>query len=126
MAIISVSIPDDQLKLLDKVVEEKGFSSRSEAVRHALLNLAQQGDEGGGLRIIIVLSDHEEAPYVDRNIIGLIHGYMDELKGLYHQIVDGGLCITIAITRDSGDEWRILARKIRKLRGVKNVVVTSI
>ena len=128
MAIISVSLPDKLVRELDKIVEARGYSSRSEAIRYAIESLVAEEDEkeGDGLRVILVLSDHESSPYVDRNIIGLIHGYAEDLKGLYHQIVEGGLCITVAITRGGGDEWRSLARKLRKLRGVVNVAVVRI
>lgn len=128
VAVISVSVPEEYVKRLDTVVEQEGFSSRSEAIRHALeLLLSREGEERGlGLKLVVVVSDHNESPYVDRNIIGIIHGYAEDLKGLYHQIVDGGTCLTVAITKDNGEEWRLMAKKLRKLRGVKSVRVVSL
>ncbi|MCE4602930.1 MAG: CopG family ribbon-helix-helix protein [Desulfurococcales archaeon] len=128
VTVISVSIPEEYVKRIDEIVEQEGFSSRSEAVRHALeLLLAREEQEGGlGFKLVVVVSDHNESPYVDRNIIGIIHGYAEDLKGLYHQIVDGGTCVTVAITGDHGEEWKIMARKLRKLRGVKAVRIISL
>ncbi|MEB3862252.1 MAG: CopG family ribbon-helix-helix protein [Desulfurococcales archaeon] len=128
VTVISVSIPEEYVKRIDEIVDQEGFASRSEAVRHALeLLLAREEPEGGlGLKLIVVVSDHDESPYVDRNIIGIIHGYAEDLKGLYHQIVDGGKCVTVAITGDHGEEWKMMAKKLRKLRGVKAVRIISL
>ncbi len=127
MAIISVSLPDEYLKELDRIVEKEGFSSRSEAIRHSLdLLISSEDGEGNGYRMIVVLSDHSESTYVDRNIIGIIHAYAENLKGLYHQILGEGLCITVAITSESGDDWKLIAKKLRKLRGVLQVRVMNL
>ena len=127
MAVISVSIPDRLLKRLDEAVHKGGFSSRSDLIRHAVEKLLEdEGDSSGSYRFIAVLSDHGETMYVDRNIVTLLHGYSEDLKGLYHQLLDGSYCITVAITRDEGEEWRSLVRRLRSLRGIKKVYTVTL
>ncbi|MEB3778990.1 MAG: CopG family ribbon-helix-helix protein [Desulfurococcales archaeon] len=127
MTIISVSIPDDMVKKVDSMTEKYGYSSRSDLIRHALEQLLQQDYEGEGkYRLVIVLSDHEKAMYVDRNIVSLIHGYSEDLKGLYHQLLDGPYCITVAIMKDGGEDWKMLVKRIRALRGVLRVYTLTL
>ncbi|MCE4604697.1 MAG: CopG family ribbon-helix-helix protein [Aeropyrum sp.] len=124
VTVISISLPDEMLKELDMAKERLGFSSRSDLVRHAIDQLVRYSlDEGAGkFRIIIVVSDHDKSPYVDRNIVSLIHSYSENLTGLYHQLAEGGICITVAITEDKGEDWKTLVKKIRALRGVDKVI----
>ncbi len=127
MAIISISLPEKTLKKIDSQVEKHGYSSRSDFIRHALEQAIQEEDGGDGhYRLIIVLSDHDEVMYVDRNIVSLIHGYSEDLKGLYHQLLDGSYCITVAVTREGGEDWRMLVKRIRGLRGVKRVYTLTL
>lgn len=128
MAIISISLPETLVRKIDSHVVGQGYRNRSDFIRHVIEQALQEtGEVGGGrYRLIVVMSDHEEVMYVDRNIVSLIHGYSDGLKALYHQLLDSGLCITVSVTEEKGDDWRILVKRLRGLRGVKNVHTTVI
>ncbi len=120
VTVISVSLPDDLVKKIDAVVSRQGYRSRSDLIKAALQAFIDDGEDSGRYRLITVLSDHESSPYVDKNIVGLIHTYSSSLKALYHQILEDSICITIAIVGDE-DDWRTLVRRLRSLNGVVSV-----
>ncbi len=120
VTVISVSLPDELVKKIDETVSKQGYRSRSDLIKTALQAYIDDEEDSGRYRLITVLSDHEASPYVDKNIVGLIHTYSSSLKALYHQILEDSLCITIAIVGDD-DDWRTLIKRLRSLNGVISV-----
>ncbi|GBF09966.1 nickel responsive regulator [Aeropyrum pernix] len=122
VTVVSVSLPDHLVRKVDRAVEEYGFKSRSDLIKTALQAFLEDEDNkaSGSYRLIVVLSDHKSSPYVDKNIVGLIHSYSEELIALYHQILQGPYCITIAVVGGK-DDWRTIVKKLRSLNGVLSV-----
>ncbi len=120
MPVVSVSLPDELLARLDRAVAEKGYSSRSELVREALEALLGGGGEEGSTRVIVVVSDHRRHPRVDQRIMEHAYRAAGELLGLYHQVVEGGKCVTVILLRE-GPAAGALAANIRRTRGVVRV-----
>jgi len=125
MPIVSISIPDELLALLDKTVIEKGYKSRSELVREALEEKLGAGREEGRLRLIIVVSNHHKHPRVDQKIMEAAYRAAGELVGLYHQVLYEGKCLTMILVQE-GPAAGALTSKIRSLRGVERVTVLSV
>jgi len=125
MPIISVSIPDDLLALLDKTVIEKGYKSRSELIREALEEKLRPEAEKGKLRLIIVQSNHHKHPRVDQKIMEHAYRAAGELVGLYHQVLYEGKCLTMILVQE-GPAAGALTSKIRSLKGVEKVTVMTV
>ena len=125
MAIISISIPDELLALLDKTVVDQGYKSRSELIREALEEKLTTTQAKGRLRLIIVQSNHHLYPRVDQKIMEAAYRAAGELVGLYHQVLYEGKCLTMILVNE-GPTAGALTTKIRSLRGVENVTVLSL
>ncbi len=123
MVIVSVSLPSSLVRRLNELASRMGYRSRSELVKEAILEyLSSRGEAGDGpYTVIVVVSDHESEPKVDRRIIDVVHDYGAEVVSYQHQMLEAGLCVTTVIVRGSPTYTAPLARSLRGVRGVLEV-----
>ncbi|MCE4619905.1 MAG: CopG family ribbon-helix-helix protein [Desulfurococcales archaeon] len=120
MVVISVSLPSSLVRKLNELASRLGYKSRSELVKDAVLEyLSSKGEiSNAPYSVIIVVSDHESEPKVDKRIIEVIHDYETEIVSYQHQMLEGGLCITTIITKGFPPHTAPLLRSLRSIRGV--------
>ena len=125
--VVAVSLPSRLLERLDEAARVWGYQSRSQLVREAVEEKLEQlsGLGEGGLRVILVVSDHSEEPSVDSKVISAAYEAGESLVGLYHAVVGGGECVTVVLVRDQAAAARLAAR-LRGLRGVRRVVMAAV
>ena len=83
--IISISLPESTAREVDRMVEEKGYPSRSELVREAVRGLIRAGrlladEEGAVDGVMILLYDHKAS----RDVNEVRHDNMHLFKSFIH------------------------------------------
>ncbi len=130
MVIVSVSIPDHLLVKVDEAVSKLGFTGRSELVREAIRRMLESYDvsmkAGRGIFIVTVLSDHSVYKASDKRILEVIHENQQDIKAFYHQILEGTLCLNIAVVESYWETIGVMLRDLRSIRGVVYVNVSSL
>lgn len=124
--IISISIPDNLLDKIDDFIRKYGYTGRSEFIREALREYISQKypEELYKERIygiLIALTNHELKPSVDQKVIDTIHSFQPIIRSFYHQLLEKGWCLNIAVIETSWREVQALMRIFRKIRGVDKV-----
>lgn len=120
---ISISLPSKLLKEFDEIIDEKGYASRSEAIRDALREYilrykwlkSLKGERIGTISIIY----NHHAPEVMEKITDLQHEYRDVILANLHIHLDDEHCLEIIMVK--GDAKRIveLKNKLNSTKGVK-------
>ena len=128
MPIISISLSENLLDLVDSLVKEYGYMGRSELIREALREFVEQkhservyGGSGKIYGILIALTNHELKPSVDEKVIETVHSFQPIIRSFYHQLLEGGLCLNIVIIEALWGEIRSLLKLLRKIRGVEKI-----
>ena len=127
MTVISISIPDKLLQAIDEILEDEGYTSRSEFMRSLIREYLEEraGKREAIASLIIVLTDHDESLKVDQKVIETIHKYQGIVRAFYHQIIEENLCLNIAIV-DALPVLSELLKALRRLRGVRRVWMIKI
>jgi len=126
MPIISISLPNSLLDKIDVYVREYGYTGRSELIREALREyISQRFPEdiftGRIYGIIVVLTNHELKPSVDQKVIDTMHSFQTMIRSFYHQLLEGGWCLNIAIIESTWREAQALIKTLRKIQGIDHI-----
>ena len=123
MPIISLSINDSLLEKFDKILSERGYTSRSEAFREAIRDYVVEyewtEETGDGVIAVIALL-HERKAQKDP-ISVLQHEYDDIVQTLMHMHLDEVNCLEIFVTKGNGKRIKELVQKVKQIRGVRQV-----
>lgn len=130
MTVISISLDPFLLKKLDQLVEERGYSSRSEAVRDAVRNFlseyeVRKGEGGRVISAIIIMWEYERRE-VDEQLTKLRHEYDYLVTGNMHMHLTRGHCVEILIAEGELEEIYKLIGKVRAIKGVQQVRYASV
>lgn len=129
LVVISISLPDQLLEVIDYLVKVKGYTGRSEFIRDVLREYIEKeiiDYNERSITAILVLTDHSASPGVDQKIIEVIHQYQSLIIAFYHQLLVDTLCLNIALINSTTRELSTLLRNLRSLRGVLGVWATRI
>lgn len=127
---IGVSIPDDLLEKFDEVVGERGYSSRSEALRDAVRSFivehAWTEEEGELIGVITTIYDHGKRG-LEAHLTDVQHDFPGEVEGSFHVHLTGELCLEVILLRGSAEDVGRMADELSSTKGVKQVdlVTTS-
>lgn len=122
---IGVSIPSRLLSAFDNVINERGYSSRSEAIRDAirgyLLDYESLGQtEGEQIGVITLVYNHEQ-----RGLISLLTDIQHEnakiITSTVHIHLDPTNCLEIDVVHGSGTDISGFAEKMMIQSGVFHV-----
>lgn len=125
MVIISVSIPDNLMKRLDRLMRERGYYSRSEAVRDALRSLileaeVEKGEHERVAATIMVTCDYERRD-VDLRMTKIRHEFDDVVIENLHRHIDNRYCLEVFIVEGPSDRVKSLLGRLRGMRGIYQV-----
>ncbi len=124
---IGVSIPAQLLLEFDTVIQKRGYSSRSEAIRDAIRGYlleyeAVNQTEGDQVGVISLMYNHEQ-----RGLISLLtdiqHEHAQLITSTIHIHLDASNCLEIDVVRGSARDIRAFADKIIVQSGVYQVRV---
>jgi CopG family nickel-responsive transcriptional regulator len=125
-----MSLSSNLLRKLDDYMREKGFSSRSEAIRDAIRDSLSEYElsgysEGKVTATITVISRHERHD-VDERLIKLRHAHDEIVSGNMHIHLGKTYCLEIFITEGEAREVLEFISRIRAMRGIQQVKYTMV
>lgn len=122
---IGVSIPEDLLNSFDETVAERGYSSRSEALRDAIRDFitkhAWEGGEGAEVMGVVALTYEHSSKGLEARLTDLQHEFPGNVQGSFHVHLTRDRCIEVMVLRGSGDDIGELVDTLSPIRGVKQV-----
>jgi len=130
LARFGVSCEAPLLKKFDRIIEKKGYTNRSEAIRDMVRDLINetevQTDHGPVVGTLTILYDHD-AGDVTHELLHIQHHHHGEISSTVHIHVDEHNCLEVLVVRGDASEVRELADNIRAIRGIKlgRLVMTS-
>src|SRR5512136_2823505 len=117
---IGVSLEATLLRELDAVVREKGYASRSEALRELIRKgLVQRRVEAGGKVVgTITIVYRHDVGMVTHRILHRQHDFLGSIRATAHTHLNEETCLEVLIVE--GDAARIakLADRLRTVKGV--------
>ncbi|MFQ6011242.1 MAG: nickel-responsive transcriptional regulator NikR [Nitrososphaerales archaeon] len=129
MTIVSMSLTDPLLEKVDLLVKDKGFSSRSEAIRDALRNYLSEYDlnrfqEGWVTATITAISEHEDHT-VDEKVNTVRHQHSKLIFSNMHLHLSENYCLEIFITQGEAVDILDFVSRIRAIQGIQQVRYTT-
>lgn len=120
---ITVTLDDDLMEELDKMIAEQGYQNRSEAIRdftRAGMQQASQktGNSGECVAALVYVYDHA-ARDLSRRLVENYHGHHDLSLATLHVHLDGDNCMEVTALKGSGNEIQHFADHIIAERGVR-------
>ncbi len=121
MTIVSISIPEDLLQRFDEVMNDKGFRSRSDAMRESMRSFVDESEweaSDGENQIVITMIYDEAGPRGELSV--LQHRY-EEIQMMLHLHIEKGQCMEVFIARGPNIRLKEILSKIRKVKGVRSI-----
>ena len=121
---ITITLDDELLTALDRVISECGYQNRSEAIRDlARAGIAQVQDEGddspAAVGTLSFVYDHRERELAKR-LTGSFHDRHNLSVASMHVHLDHESCLEVAVLRGATRELRDFAQHIVAERGVRH------
>lgn len=122
-----MSLPENLLAELDRLVERAPFAGRSDAVQSALVQFlaehrAQPKEVARQNAIIAVCFNKRD----ERRVADVKHDYGDVVKSMLHTHLEGPDCVEVFVVEGAGSRIGALASALTGLRGIHLVRRTYI
>jgi CopG family nickel-responsive transcriptional regulator len=120
-----VSVEDELLKSFDRLVADRGYPTRSEALRDlmrdALVQSRLEGGRGSGevLGSLTLVYDHHAHELIER-MAELQHDHHGLVVSVLHVHVSHDDCMEVIVLRGQACDVRALADSLVSLKGVKH------
>jgi len=118
-----VSVPEELLERFDRIIGEKGYVNRSEAIRDIMRDFIVRYEwEVGDSEVagtITMLYNHDEAEVV-KELLDLQHEYLEEIVSSVHVHMDEHNCLEVVIVRGKAGRIKEIADRLLSLKGVKH------
>jgi CopG family transcriptional regulator, nickel-responsive regulator len=120
---VTITLDDDLLAEIDRLVAARGYQGRSEAIRDlaraGLLETAlEQGRTGSCVAAIVYVYDHA-ARELSRRLTSAFHDRHDLSLTTLHVHLDHDSCMEVAVLRGDAEDVRDVASKVVAERGVR-------
>ncbi len=116
-----VSVPEDLLERFDKIVKERGYVGRSEAIRDAMRVFITQceweSQQEGQIAALNIVYTHQ--PRLMAELIRVQHGSKAHVISTVHVHLTHSHCYEALTIKGSRDDIQDLANKIGGLSGVE-------
>ncbi|MDR1726833.1 MAG: nickel-responsive transcriptional regulator NikR [Acidobacteriota bacterium] len=124
-----ISLDQDLLERFDLVVRQKGYGSRSEAIRDMVRDHFVADDVASNKVVVATLTlvyDHHQ-PKLSEQLIRAQHDYKGQVLASTHVHLDHHNCLEVIILKGKGGDAKKFADKLLSLKGVKHgkLVITS-
>ena len=130
MPVISFSLTSELLKKLDTFMRDRGYSSRSEAIRDAVRDMLSEyelsrSETGKVTATITVISEHERHD-VDERLTRLRHEHDEIVSANMHIHLGRAYCLEVFITEGETEKVINFINRIRAMRGTQLVKYTLV
>lgn len=130
MPIVSISLTASLLTRLARFMAERGYSSRSEAIRDAIRGTLADYElsrfESGTVTATITIMSTHERHDLDERLMRLRHTYDDLVVGNMHLHIGGYYCLEIFITKGDAEQVLSFISRIRAMRGIQRVTFSVV
>ncbi|MFZ7943874.1 nickel-responsive transcriptional regulator NikR [Neobacillus sp. 19] len=117
-----VSMEESLLESFDQLIEEKGYKTRSEAVRDLVREkLVKDKWEQNDLQVagcLLIFYDHHQR-HLMGELTAIQHDYHDAILATTHFHLDHHNCLEMIVVRGNAQSIRTLRDKLLSLKGVK-------
>lgn len=118
-----VSTDSSLLKKFDELIEAKGYTNRSEAIRDLIRDSMVQAESDLGTQEMIgtitIVYNHHTRELTD-TLTDLQHRYFRNIISTTHIHMDEHNCLEVLIARGRGNEIKQIAELLIGARGVKH------
>ncbi len=118
-----VSINKGLLVQFDKIIEEKGYSNRSEAIRDLIRNqmveLEWEKEEEEVAGTVTLIYDHHVRG-LSELLLEVQHGFHDLILSTMHLHLDHHNCLEVLAVKGAAREVRRIAERLISVKGVKH------
>ncbi|GFE60281.1 nickel-responsive transcriptional regulator NikR [Geobacter sp. AOG2] len=118
-----ISIDDGLLERFDRLVTEKGYINRSEAIRDLIRDaLVEQTWEAGNeetVGTVTLVYDHHVHDLADR-LTDIQHDHHDRIISTLHVHLDHHNCLEVLIVRGRAGQIKAIADSLIGVKGVKH------
>ncbi|MDH5811309.1 MAG: CopG family ribbon-helix-helix protein [Candidatus Verstraetearchaeota archaeon] len=123
MVVISLSIPDDLLAELDKLLGREWCASRSEVLRQALRKYISEyrGIESLKGRVVATLTVLYQKNEKGEEQLRLQHEFGDIISAFFHFHVNEDACLEVIVVRGEAQRLRGLIDGLKANRSVRQI-----
>ncbi|MDG6243029.1 MAG: nickel-responsive transcriptional regulator NikR [Methanolobus sp.] len=126
---IGVSLPENLLTKFDTIIEQRGYSSRSEGIRDAIRNYITHYEwmsdvKGRRVGTITLIYDHTKRG-LSSALTEIQHDYSHIIKSSVHIHLDHDNCLEVIILDGEGEEVKAVAERTMALKGVNYVKLNT-
>ncbi len=120
-----VSVEDELLQSFDRLVAERGYATRSEALRDLMRDSLVQSRLGGeqegadALGSLTLVYDHHASDLTER-MAELQHEHHELVVSVLHVHLSHDDCMEVIVLRGKAREVRVLSDSLLSLKGVKH------
>ena len=127
---IGVSLPDTLLGTFDEIIENRGYSSRSEGIRDAIRSYISYYDwmndiKGHRVGTIVFIYDHTKRG-LSNALTDIQHHYSHLITSSVHVHLDHEDCFEVVVLNGDGKEIAELSEAMMALKGVKFSKLTTV
>jgi len=117
---VAISIDKRLMERFDALMEEKGFTNRSEAIRDLIRDalVEREWEEGREVVGTITLVYNHHTRELSDNLNELQHSYYGSIISNLHIHLDEHNCLEVMVVRGNSAEVRALADRLIGTRGV--------
>ena len=121
---ITITLDDELVAALDRVIADCGYQNRSEAVRDlARAGIAQMQEQADrrqpGVAALVYVYDHQERELAKR-LTAASHDHHDLSLATMHVHLDHDSCLEVAVLRGALRDIRHFAQHVVSERGVRH------
>ncbi len=125
---ISITLPKKLLNEFDEILEETGYSSRSEGIRDALRNYILEHSSLNGLKgdvagTITMIYDHDEHRTLEK-LTEFQHEFSSIIDSSLHIHLDQKHCLEVIVVRGNSKKIKTLVNKLSTTKGIKRAKLT--
>ncbi len=126
---IGVSLPENLLANFDKIILQRGYSSRSEGIRDAIRNYIVTYEwmsdvQGERVGVITIVYSHSQRGLLE-NLTEIQHEFGSTIQSSMHIHLDHDNCLEVIVLRGEGQDVKTAAERMMALKGVKHVKLTT-
>lgn len=119
----SISIDPKLLTQFDQLIETKGYTNRSEAIRDLirdyLVEEEWQHDEGQAVGTITLVYNHHIREMADR-LTDLQHQFHEQIVSVLHVHLDAHNCLEVLVVKGNKADIQKIAGRLNSTKGVKH------